>query len=215
MPTIKKYAFVLDAEGKRLDPTIEQNAWRLVRQHKARLVSKFPMVKTFSRESQFADRYYALIGSSGHVEGLDDAQRVMQGKHWFRGQLQLRGSLVLTTGGDTANKREDWNISKNHANDAVCITDLKPENVDVEEWSIKPMRRKSKAGVDEVCGFRHRDYVTYTYRNGETHTGYVTAMYPDKNQLNFQSPTKHCKRVNALKTRLLWRFNKIYWLKCA
>ncbi len=44
MLTTKKYAFVLDAEGKRLDPTIEQNAWRFVRQHKARLVSKFPMV---------------------------------------------------------------------------------------------------------------------------------------------------------------------------
>lgn len=414
MPAIKKYAFVLDAEGKRLDPTIEQNAWRLVRQHKARLVSKFPMViqlnkvvdnpnndeircgiddganhvglalvqkcqtrnkvlfkgtieqrkdvkhlltvrcgyrryhryhkqyrparflnrassrrsgrlmpsiiqrkqaiirvidrlcqwinidgywledvkidiraltdgykpyrwqyqksnrldnnlrlaaihrdgckcvecgeektrfevhhitpreaggadtisnlitlcpkchaKTFGRESQVAGRYYAMIDSDGHVKGLDDAQRVMQGKHWFREQLQQRGSLSLTTGADTANKREDWNIAKTHANDAVCITDLKPEDIDVESWTIKPMRRKSKAGVDEVCGFRHRDYVSYTYRNGETHTGYVTAMYPDKGQLNFQSPTKHCKRVNALKTRLLWRFNKVYWLKYA
>ena len=76
------------------------------------------------------------------------------------------------------------------------------------------MRRKSKARTGQVSGFRHRDLVTYTYRNGETHTGYVTALYPDKNQLNFQSPTKHCKRVNALKTKLLWRFNKIYWLKC-
>lgn len=44
MPDIKKYAFVLDAEGKQLDPTIEQNAWRQVRQHKAKLVSRFPMV---------------------------------------------------------------------------------------------------------------------------------------------------------------------------
>ena len=44
MPDVKKYAFVLDVEGKQLDPTIEQNAWRLVRQRKARLVSKFPMV---------------------------------------------------------------------------------------------------------------------------------------------------------------------------
>ena len=65
------------------------------------------------------------FGSAGHVEGLDDAQRVMQGKHWFREQLQQRCSLVLTTGGDTANKREDWNIAKTHSNDAVCITDLK------------------------------------------------------------------------------------------
>lgn len=30
----KKYSFVLDADGKQLDPTIEQNAWRLVRQKK-------------------------------------------------------------------------------------------------------------------------------------------------------------------------------------
>ena len=36
MPDIKKYAFVLDAEGKQLDPTIEQNAWRQVRQHKGK-----------------------------------------------------------------------------------------------------------------------------------------------------------------------------------
>ena len=156
-----------------------------------------------------------MIGSSGNVEGLDDAQRVMQGKYWLREQLQQRGSLTLTSGADTANKREDWNIAKAHANDAVCISDLEPENVEVEDWVIKPMRRKSKAGVDEVCGFRHRDYVTYTYRNGETHTGYITAMYPELRALNFQSPTKHCKKANALKCRLVWRFNKIYWFKCA
>lgn len=171
--------------------------------------------KTFGKESQFTDRYYALIGSISNIEGLDDAQRVMQGKHWLREQLQQRGSLILTTGGDTANKREDWDIVKTHSNDAVCIANLKPENINIEEWTIKPMRRKSKAKVNEVCGFHHRDYITYTYRNGETYTGYVTAMYSDKNQLNFQSPTKHCKRVNALKTRLLWRYNKIYWFKCA
>ena len=128
MPTIKKYAFVLDAEGEQLDPTIEQ---------------------------------------------------------------------------------------KTHSNDAVCITGLEPESINVEEWSIKPMRRKSKANIDEVCGFRHRDYVSYIYRNGETYTGYVTAMYLDKEQLNFQSPTKHCNRVNAHKCKLVWRFNKIYWFKCA
>ena len=171
--------------------------------------------RTFSRESQFADRYYAMIGSAGHAEGLDDAQRVMQGKHLLRKQLQSRGALTLTTGGDTANKREDWNIVKTHSNDAICIADLEPDSIDVEEWSIKPMRRKSKAGTKEVCGFRHRDYVSYTCRNGETYTGYVTAMYPDKKQLSFQSPTKRCNRVNVHKCRLVWRFSKIYWFKCA
>ena len=170
--------------------------------------------KTFGREELFAELYYSRISSVGNIKGLADAQRVMQGKTWLREQLTQRGKLFLTTGADTANKRDDWNIAKSHSNDAVCITNLKPENIDVEEWTIKPMRRKSKARTGQVSGFRHRDLVTYTYRNGETHTGYVTALYPDKNQLNFQSPTKHCKRVNALKTKLLWRFNKIYWLKC-
>ena len=94
-------------------------------------------------------------------------------------------------------------------------TILMPNSIELVDWTIKPMRRKSKAGVDEVCGFRHRDYVTYTYRNGETYTGYVTAMYPELHALNFQSPTKHCKKANALKCKLVWRYNKIYWFKCA
>lgn len=171
--------------------------------------------RTFGREAQFADKYYAMIASKGNVKGLDDAERVMQGKYCFRKQLQIRGRLVLTTGADTANKRDDWNVIKNHSNDAVCITGLKPNTVEVQDWLIKPMRRRSKANVDDVCGLRHRDYVTYTYCNGETHTGYVTAMYADKKQLNFQSPAKHCKRVNALKCKLVWRFSKIYWFECA
>ena len=172
-------------------------------------------MKTFGREEQFAEKYYAMLKVSGNKTGLAYAQHVMQGKTWLRQELKKRNTLLLTTGADTANKREDWNIPKSHANDAICITGLEPEDVDIEDWNIKPMRRKSKAKTDEVCGFHHKDYVTYTYRNGEKHTGYVTAIYPDKNQLNFLSPTKHCNRVNAQKAKLLWRFNKIYWFKYA
>ena len=172
-------------------------------------------MNTFGKEEQFAEKYYAILKTGGNKTGLSYAQHVMQGKTWLRQELEKRGPLTLTSGGDTANRRDDWNIQKSHANDAVCITRLQPDNTDIESWSIKPMRHKSKAKADEVCDFRHRDYVTYTYRNGEKHTGYITAMYPDKNQLNFQSSTKHCKRVNAKKTKLLWRFNKIYWFKCA
>ena len=156
-----------------------------------------------------------MIGSKGNIAGLKDAESVMQGKRWLHEQLRLRGTLALTTGADTANRREDWGIPKTHADDAICITNLEPELTDVPFWTIKPMRHKSKASVGETCGFRHKDYVTYTYRNGETHTGYVTAIYPEIHALNFQSPTKHCKKVNALKCRLVWRFNKIYWFKCA
>lgn len=74
---------------------------------------------------------------------------------------------------------------------------LKPKDTEVVEYTIKPMRRQSKAKTDNVLGIKHHDLVEYTYKNGETHRGYVTALYPELNALNFQSKTKHCKKVNA------------------
>ena len=145
---------------------------------------------------------------------FDYAQHVMQGKNYLRSEISKLGYLVLTTGGDTANKRMDWSIEKSHSNDAICITDMKPDTTDVKEWTIKPMRRKSKAKTDNVLGIKHRDLVSYTFRNGEKHIGYVTALYPELNALNFQSPIKHCKKVNAQKCKLLWKYDKLYWLDC-
>ena len=119
---------------------------------------------------------------------------------------------LLTNGGDIANKRIDWGIEKSHTNDAICAANIKPDTCNIKEWIIKPMRRKSKATTDNVLGIRHRDLVSYTYKNGETHTGYVTALYPEKCALNFKSQTKHCKKVNAKKCKVLWKFHRIYWL---
>lgn len=167
--------------------------------------------KTEGREELYMQHYFDMLSSSDN-KNLNYASYVMIGKKWLRDQLSLLGELHLTNGGDTANKRNDWGIEKSHSNDAVCITDLKPSTVDLKEWTIKPMRRQSKANTDNVLGIKHRDLVEYTYKNGETHRGYVTALYPMQNALNFQSPTKHCKKVNAKKCRLLWKFNKIYWL---
>lgn len=167
--------------------------------------------KTEGREELYMQHYFDMLSSSDN-KNLNYASYVMIGKKWLRDQLSLLGELHLTNGGDTANKRNDWGIEKSHSNDAVCITDLKPSTVDLKEWTIKPMRRQSKANTDNVLGIKHRDLVEYTYKNGETHRGYVTALYPIQNALNFQSPTKHCKKVNAKKCRLLWKFNKIYWL---
>ena len=129
----------------------------------------------------------------------------------------MLGTLNITNGGDTANKRIDWDIEKSHCNDAIVITGLKvnSNHCDVKEWTIKPVRRKSKAKTDNIFGIKHRDLVSYTFKNGDQHTGYVTALYPELKALNFQSKTKHCKKVNALKCKLIWRFNKIYWLEGA
>ena len=167
--------------------------------------------KTEGREEMFMSKYFSLLHSSDN-KNINYASYVMIGKNWLRDQLSNLGTLHLTTGGDTANKRIDWDIEKSHSNDAVCVTDLQPDTCDIKEWVIKPMRRQSKAKTDNVLGIKHRDLVEYTYKNGETHRGYVTALYPELNALNFLSPTKHCKKVNAKKCRLLWKYSKIYWL---
>lgn len=167
--------------------------------------------KTEGKEELFEDHYYKMI--DGKNIRFDYAQHVMQGKIWLRNELKKIGKLALTNGGDTANKRIDWNICKTHSNDAICITDLEVNDkmCDIKDWIIKPMRRQSKAKTDSVLGIKHRDIVEYTYKNGETYKGYVTALYPTLNALNFQSKTKHCKKVNAKKCKLLYKFNKIYW----
>ena len=167
--------------------------------------------RTENREGQYMDRYFSMIKGSCS-KNLNYAQHVMIGKTWLRNKLSSMRALHLTTGGNTANKRIDWDIAKTHPNDAVCITGLYPDTLNVKEWCIKPIRRKSKAKTDNVLGISHRDLVEYTFKNGETHRGYVTALYPALHALNFQSPTKHCKKTNAKKCRLLWKFNKIYWL---
>ena len=167
--------------------------------------------KTEGKEEQYMKHYFDILKSSDN-KNLNYAQHVMIGKTWLREQLSMIGLLYLTSGGDTANKRIDWNIAKSHSNDAICITDLQPDTCNIKEWIIKPMRRQSKAKTNNVLGIRHRDLVEYTYKNGETHRGYVTALYPELNALNFQSSTKHCKKVNAKKCKLLWKYNKIYWL---
>lgn len=167
--------------------------------------------KTEGNEEKYMQYYFDMLNSSDN-KNLNYAQHVMIGKMWLREQLSNLGILYLTNGGNTANKRIDWDIEKSHSNDAICITDLKPYTYDVKDWVIKPMRKQSKAKTDNVLGIKHRDLVEYTFKNGETHRGYVTALCPKLCALNFQSLTKHCKKVNARKCRLLWKYSKIYWL---
>ena len=170
--------------------------------------------KVSQDEYKYKDMLLSKINGKENLN-LNYAMHTMIGKTYLRKELSKIAELELTTGGDTANKREDWKIEKTHSNDAICITNLKPDTIQIKEWLIKPMRRKSKAKTDNVLGIKHRDLVEYQYRNGEIHKGYVTALYPELKALNFQSPTKHCNKVNAEKCRLIWKYNKIYWLNVA
>lgn len=165
--------------------------------------------KTFEKEEQFIDRYQTKI--QGKSLRLDYAQHVMQGKTWLQEQLRQIAPLVVTDGGTTANKRMDWSIEKSHSNDALVITDLEMGHVEVQNFTIKPFRRKRKGKPVTVQGFQHRDIATYTDTKGVQYTGYVTALYPDKKQINIQAKEKHLKRVNALKSKLVWRFSGLYF----
>ena len=167
--------------------------------------------KTEGIEEKFIKHYQLMI--NGKNIRLDYAEHVMQGKTWFRTELSKLGNLFLTTGGDTANKRIDWNIEKTHSNDSICITDLQVTNklCNIKDWIIKPIRRQSKAkNYDEK--YQHRDYVRYTKKNGESYIGYITAI---KNNGNVNFTTKDGKTFRNYGTKslsLIWRFNKIYWL---
>lgn len=112
--------------------------------------------------------------------------------------------------------RIDYSIDKSHANDAAVITGLalKSESLNIYDWTIKPMRRKSKAQVESVLGFKHRDLIRYTKKNGDVYIGYITALYPDKKQINLTTiQGKILKRYGLKSCDLIWRFNKIYYLK--
>ena len=167
--------------------------------------------KVTGKESEYYDTLYQKIKGKNNVT-IKYAQHVMQGKTWLRNELGYFGVVNLTNGGETANRRLDWGIEKSHSNDAICCTGLKPKRLNLKEWIVKPMRRKSKAHTDNVLGFRHRDIIGYTDTKGIYYQGYITGLYPDKLQLNFQSPEKHLKRVNAKKCEMVWSFNKAYWL---
>lgn len=167
--------------------------------------------KTEGREEKFIKHYQDMI--KGKNIRFDYAQHVMIGKIYLRNELSKLGELILTTGGDTANKRIDWDIEKSHSNDSIVITDLRVNSKDcnIKDWVIKPMRRQSKAkNTNEL--FKHRDFIKYIKRNGESYTGYITALYPKKNQCNITTlEGKILKRYGIKSCKLIWRFNKIYY----
>jgi len=131
-------------------------------------------------EEKYADYFYEKI--NGKNIKTNFAQHVMIGKTYLREQLSLRGELKLTSGGDTANKRNYWNIDKTHTNDAVCIAceDFKPDRLDIKEYTIKPIRHKRKSDTTSM-GFQLGDYVELTIRSSKLKKeikvkGYITAF---------------------------------------
>jgi hypothetical protein len=91
--------------------------------------------RTEGKEELFVKDYQNMI--NGKNIRFDYAQHVMQGKNYLRSELSKLGKLILTTGGDTANKRIEWDVNKSHSNDAIVITDLM---VNKKDYNIKDMQ---------------------------------------------------------------------------
>jgi hypothetical protein len=181
--------------------------------HNVVTVCKSCHIKTFGREIELMDKYLAII--QGKKLNLSDAMHVMQGKKYLQSELEKIAPLYLTTGGDTANHRIDWDIEKTHSNDAlvICNLDIKKSNIDVKNWKLTPLRKKSKGDVELIVkGFKHRDYVKYTKKNGTEYIGYITALYPNKNQFNMtQTNGEILKRYGLKSLKLLSRPKCIRW----
>lgn len=169
--------------------------------------------KTEGKEFLFAGKYLRQIGSD-FLKGLNYAQHVMQGKKYLRARLREIVNLDTTDGLTTSERREMWSIDKSHSNDAVCITGLKPNDIEITEYTIIPQRRKSKAKSKGLNGFKHRDIVTYHHTNNIDYIGNITAIYTDgTNTLNVKTKEKHFKRVSYKRCKLFYRFDKIWWLQ--
>ena len=93
MPSFKEYSFALDANGQQLDPTLVNNAWRLVRQKKAKLISKFPMVIQLNKVVDNPNKDKIFLGiddGSSHV-GIALVQKCLtRNKVLFKGVIEQR-----------------------------------------------------------------------------------------------------------------------------
>jgi hypothetical protein len=89
------YCFVLDAQGNKLSPTKEKRAWYLIRNKKATLKSKFPMVIQLKKEIPVEE-----IDSTPVHMGIDDGSKFVgialvqeckrKNKPLFKGTIEFR-----------------------------------------------------------------------------------------------------------------------------
>lgn len=93
MLKLKEYSFVLDIDGQKLDPTLVNNAWRLIRQKKAKLISKFPMVIQLNKVIDLPNQDKIFLGIDDgaiHV-GIALVQKCLtKNKVIFKGVIEQR-----------------------------------------------------------------------------------------------------------------------------
>lgn len=161
--------------------------------------------ETKMKEEFFIEKYQKMI--NGKNVRFDYAQHSMQGKEYLREYLSNFYEIELTNGGDTANKRIDWNIEKSHSNDAICITGLFVNDINIKDWNIKPLRNKRKSIHTDVFGFKHRDVIKYTKKDNTSYVGYITSLDANKKTCNFTTFNNvQFKRYGLKSCKIMQRF---------
>ena len=119
----KEFAFVLDADGKQLAPTIVQNAWRLIRQKKAKLISKFPMVIQLKKvvDNPNSDKIHLGIDDGAVHVGVALVQECQtKNKVLFKGVIEQRKDvhklMQLRAGYRHYNRYHKWHRPKRFDN---------------------------------------------------------------------------------------------------
>ncbi|MFA1821494.1 RNA-guided endonuclease IscB [Virgibacillus oceani] len=169
--------------------------------------------KITGNELNYSQQFFDLI--KGKKLNFTFAMHVMQGKNYLKRELEEIAPVTLTTGGDTANKRIDWEIEKSHSNDAIVLSGLlvQKDQCQMKDYVIKPMRRKRKNNIEDFAGFKHRDFVQYTKRNGDKYKGFITVLNPKRKSFDMKTiDGKIFKKYGVNSAKVLWRFNKIYWI---
>lgn len=92
----------------------------------------------------------------------------------------------------------------------------------MKDYIIKPMRRKRK-NIEGFAGLKHRDFVQYTKQNGEKYKGFITLLNPKRKTFDMKTWDGKIKpdlrdtvrtylEYGVSSAKVLWRFNKVYWL---
>ena len=215
-----KYCFVLDADGKPLSPTKEVKGWYMIRKGKAKLVLKYPMTIQLNRvipaDKICKDEVRMGIDDGGLHTGIAIVQKCQtKNKVLFKSTVEQRNDVKRLI-----DVRRDYRrYHRQHKRHRKARFNNRSSSM--RKGRIAPSIMQKRQATMRVIYHLNKwinittYWVEYTFKNGETHRGYVTALYPELDALNFQSPTKHCKKVSAKKCKLLWKFSKIYWLESA
>ena len=127
------------------------------------------------KEDNYKVLFYNKI--NGKQIGLRYAMHVMQGKNYLYKELEnIVKEVEKTDGGTTANRRIDWGIEKSHSNDGAVITGLKPDTLNLYDYTIKPLRKKRKCKIDTSLEIVQGDRVYYKPRGKKKVECYVNAI---------------------------------------